>query len=620
MANKLRLPRYLMLVLFIIFLTPGFVSADNITVVASDQDYDIAKLVSASLNAELVVTQWGMIRVEDVERIIDDNPEKLVIIGGPYAVPSSVEALGIGYERVGGGNRIETARLSLKRFFQVRTRSYVLPSEDVVREYLLGSRGKSAVFLIGNSTVSERWGRYYAVKLGDYFKDTTVLTVGAGDVKPPTGTQTVVAVGNADNNPFVSQRWPTSLPPELTYFPLVYLKHEGNRDILFIVGSDQNIFFTQRTLESMGLKKLRPRDLLVFLLLASLLFALVHRSSKSWLALPVLIATGVVFILSELRRIPQSELSWDSLYVYFDGALALSFIDGYETILSGRSSPGTSYLTYLYFLPTSPTDINAIMLTMLMALTVLLLSYIIGMDLMNRRNGIAIMFILYANPYFRDRIPIYASEMPFAAFTLLALIALSVRSTRRAALGGILIALSSVIRPSGLLLYPATVSYLMYHKQMREATTITVALGLSLLALQILAPTMGVLSAYSTEMSVKGQYQFNPLELVGNLNEVLRHFVLILGVSLAPGLFIRKYTGRFDGMASLYVLLHLVGMVFWVDVSARYVFPVIPMATIITVTHINDLQNQILRRGLLLGAIVINLYMSITGYRFPSVI
>jgi hypothetical protein len=596
------------------------VSAEGIKVVASDQDYDIAKLVSSSLNAGLVITQWGVLSDEDIQRIIEGNPEKLIIIGGPYAVPRGVETLGLHYERVGGGNRLDTARLALERFFQVKAKSYVLPSDRVVHEYILGSSERNAVLLVGGGTVSERWGKYYGVKLRDYFKNVEVLFAEAVNAGYPTDGQTIIAVGNAENNPFISRFWPTSLPKELTYFPLIYLQQEEDGDLLFIVGSDQNIFFTQRTFEGMGLKRLRPEDFLVFIIMALGLIAMVSRSSKLKWNFPILVAVGIVFILLEVRRISEAYLTWDSLYVYFDGALSLSFLGDYETIMTGRSSPGTSYLTYLYFLLTSPIDVNAFLLTLLMSLTVLLLGYATGTKLLNRWNGFVIMVILYTNPYFRDRIPIYSSEMPFAAITLIALAALSAQSRRGVASGGFLIALSSAIRPSGLLLYPSAVALMLRRRRLHETATLTTATVISMIVLQLFAPTMGVIEAYSTEIFVKEQDAFNPLKLYQDARDVLRYFILTLGVALVPGFLIMRNMGRFLEISSLYVLFHLLGIVLWVGVSSRYVFPVIPIATIITITSLNGLKSPLIRWSLLVMAIGINLYMTITGYRFQGVV
>jgi len=394
---------------------------------------------------------------------------------------------------------------------------------------------------------------------------------------------------------------------------------EDDTQVIFIVGSGQNIFFTQRAFEDMGLKDLRSRDLFIFLLLTATLVFLAYRTKKSWTALPVLTASTIGFILLEMRRIPEAYLTWDSLYVYFDGALALSFLNKYETILSGRSSPGTSYLTHLYFRLTSPTDMNAIMLTLLLALSILLLSYVIGSDLHSKKNGIAIMIILYTNPYFRDRIPIFASEIPYAVFTLLTLFILSSNSSRRVGLGGVLITLSSYIRPSGLLLYPAAVSYHLYHKRKKEAGLITVASIVSLIMLQVVTPSIGVIGAYSSEMAVKGQYHFNLIELAKSLKDVLYYFTLTLGIALLPGLAVRDKSKNFIGIASLYVLFHLLSLSFWVSIQSRYIFPALPIATIIAVTHINTMDGHFLKRGLLIFALVINLIMLFTGYRFSGI-
>jgi len=215
MAKQPRLFQFLFLSIIVLSAFEP-VSAEGITVLSSDQDYDIAKLVTESMEASLVVTQWGELTSEDVQKIDDANPEKLIIIGGPYAVPQRAESLGISSERVGGGDRIETARLALERFFQVNARSYVLPSQELVRDYFLDAKDKNAVFFIGEGSVNERWGRYYATKLGEYFQDFSILTPAEQNTYKASEVQTIIAIGNVDNNHFIAQSWPASLPTELT--------------------------------------------------------------------------------------------------------------------------------------------------------------------------------------------------------------------------------------------------------------------------------------------------------------------------------------------------------------------------------------------------------------------
>ncbi len=592
----------------------AWASTPRQVVVSSSQDYDIAKLVSDSLESTLVVTEWGRFTEDDAERVLELNAEKLIIIGGIYAVPKGVEELGVSFERVGGGDRIETARLALERFFEVRARSYALPSKSEIRRFISESGERKAYIVLGDSAVSQRWGKYYSSKLDHYIQ---VEELRAGE-KLPEDLRVLIAVGNVGNNKLISEHWSTTnLPPELTYFPIVYLKRSEEFDILFICGSDQNLFFTQRVFEDMNLQRIAPRGALVFLILVLFQFIWLARSEKDPRYLGALALVAVVFLLLHLRSLEKAKLAWDSLYVYFDGALSLSFLGQYETILTGRSAPGTSYLTFIYFLLTSPSDGNAHLLTLLLALWILLVSYSLSTKILGKQAGLAAALLLATNPFFHDRISYFASEVPFAAFTLTTLWVLSGERHGTPILGGLLLAFSAFIRPSALLLYPAALIYLSYRRELKELLLFSASSIFFLLTFEALASLSSVISAYSIEIAVKTGYSpLSPDVIVHNARQALLFSFLLINPLLTPGLFLRRYETRFEGISLAYTLLHLASLSLWIGVSSRYLFPLLPVLTIIQTTGIVGTKEK--RIWVFIpAALALNIYMLLTGYRYP---
>lgn len=572
-------------------------------------------LVANSLGGALVVTEWGRFNEEYVQRIREHGAGRLIIIGGIYAVPKRFEELGIPSTRVGGIDRIETAKLVLERFFKAEARSSVMPGVKNVADYIKDSTHRKAVVSLGNSEVSQRWGRYYASKLGRYMKLSEVRTYTEGDA--PRDAELIIAIGNADNNPTVEELWPrTGMPPELTYFPIIYLSRGLDFDVLFISGSDQNIFFTQRGLERLDLLRISQRDALVFaalLLLTLLLLGRAEADNRYFAALSLVLGA---FLFQAINRLEKFELIYDSLYVYFDGALSLYFNGAYETILAGRSAPGTSYLTYLYFLLTSPNDVNAHLLTVILSLWILAACYLLATRVLDRNSGIAAAVLLATNPFFYDRMAFFASEIPFATFLLASMGALSADG-RIARVGGALaLAGAALVRPVGLLLYPAALFGLLRSRMVKDAALLTAYLSFSLLLVQSAVPFFGTIEAYSREALLKAE-EVSPWAMMArNATQSALLVFLMATPAMFPGFFIRHGT-RFERIAMAYVTLHITALLAWADFFARYLFPLLPLAIILTTTGILGLKHRKLSAALLAIALAMNLYMLFSGYRHP---
>ncbi len=100
------------------FMVTGQVKAETgdvkIVVLVSDNEADstVAASIAELLNFTVVTTQWGIYNPNVTAEIIEDMPDKVIIIGGPVAVPMEYEQdlnnLGIPYERWYGADRYST--------------------------------------------------------------------------------------------------------------------------------------------------------------------------------------------------------------------------------------------------------------------------------------------------------------------------------------------------------------------------------------------------------------------------------------------------------------------------------------------------------------------------------
>jgi len=99
---------------------PGAESTSEVIVIlVSDNPADLAIAISlaVSINATVVVTPWGMFNETAAINVVGELPDKVIIIGGPVAVPETYaqifQDLGISVERIGGSDRYETNELIL---------------------------------------------------------------------------------------------------------------------------------------------------------------------------------------------------------------------------------------------------------------------------------------------------------------------------------------------------------------------------------------------------------------------------------------------------------------------------------------------------------------------------
>jgi len=110
------------LILLLLALLVPAVSATTVILVSDNQaDYLVANTTASVLvDAKIVVTPWGMYNESLVDEILALNPDRVIIIGGPIAIPENytdaLEKAGVEVERIGGKTRYETNKIVIEKF------------------------------------------------------------------------------------------------------------------------------------------------------------------------------------------------------------------------------------------------------------------------------------------------------------------------------------------------------------------------------------------------------------------------------------------------------------------------------------------------------------------------
>jgi hypothetical protein len=261
-------------------------------------------------------------------------------------------------------------------------------------------------------------------------------------------------------------------------------------------------------------------------------------------------AIVLAFFILQLYFIPKKgELAWDALTVYFDGALSLFFQGKYETIMSERVLPGTSFITYLYFIPTCASDLSANLMISLFSVFILLSSYTISSKMYGKNAGFVVLLLLATNPTFHQYSFLYSSDIPLTAFTLASVL------FKNPTISGIFLGIALLIRPSAiLLLFPMLLK--------KPKVLISIPIFISGICLA------GEISGYFSEIEVKAHaisaYSF----------QYLKDFFKVTNYFMAPLLLL----GLRSGMFSQYIMLHMLFLCLWVTYDIRYLVPILPFA------------------------------------------
>ncbi|CAB49419.1 cell wall-binding repeat-containing protein [Pyrococcus abyssi] len=92
----------------------------NVVILVSNNEADLtlAEKIAELINAQVVITPWGLYNESVLEEILSLNPELVLIIGGPIAVPPVYEDMlrndfNITVIRAGGNDRAETCERAL---------------------------------------------------------------------------------------------------------------------------------------------------------------------------------------------------------------------------------------------------------------------------------------------------------------------------------------------------------------------------------------------------------------------------------------------------------------------------------------------------------------------------
>lgn len=526
-------------------------------VVGCNQDADIVNIVAESLDASVHITQWSKVSKEDVAALASLQPERLIIIGGPIAVPTKVEAIGVPSERTGGKNRIETAELSMKKYLGLEIkRAFLLPSKEAIGDAL---DRKAATIIPGNSPVSDRWGKYVAYKLNAHFV--------RAEGEAPIGDFTIF-VGNTKNNPSLAEAWQaTGLPSQLTFYPTIYL-HE---DSLFLTGSDQNLPYIQRGFEQLGFADYTIRDIAVFSLFLLLTLYLLYRLEPDPRYSGAVTAILLLFVIVQLNSLGKMQIAYDGLFGYFDGALSLFFTGTYRPILVGKALPGLSIFTYAYLLLTGPTDANAHLMLSLLRFWVLLLSYLL-ISKKSKAAGISAILVLMTNPFFQKSASVYSSEVLFISLTLLAVYTCLKGKNLQMLMA---LALAFVTRLSAVLLVFAIALNI---RRARYWSLLSLPLGL------LIIYSFGAgFSGYAAEQLTA----FSFTNVLYYLVEYLVEFLVLVGIPLVIPLavVVRRPSDPYQKILSVYLPLYIISLSFWFVQDWRYLYVLVPFSISLALTY-----------------------------------
>lgn len=522
--------------LMLLLLLASPVSAKTL-VVSADQDETIAQYLASYLNATLLLIPWGSRDTHYIDQIKAQNPDRLIIVGGRYAVPEMFE-LG-NFERYGGKDRLETAQVVLEHFFNLSKPQdiVVYPSREEVLKFIRD--GGEWEVVSGNSSVALRWSRLIKNELSGY---------GGNEKKQ-------VLVGNVNNNPLLNRTWAREELPEVyTLYPSVILMN----GTLFITGSDENLPLVERFFEENtdfeGKESLKFGALLLALFIC-FLFTVENKGLYfgAWL----LTAVWILYNLDAFR------IAWDTLFVYLDGALSLKYLGHYETIIGGRGFPGLSYLLFAFFYLFKPTVESAIFYQIFM-LFLLLCS--LFMFFKNEELALISYLFVLSIPLFREYSYTFSTELTFLTLLTLSLALLKVGDVRNTIVASFSLALAGLVRFQALILPPIILILF------RDAYGLLFLLTSMAFYFGIGFSAREGFMGYLGEASSKG---INGSLIAGNFRFYLPSFLLY---SL-PALFLLFWSffkGRRRLTPSLSLaIFYALAPLFWVARDERYILPAI---------------------------------------------
>ena len=522
--------------LMLLLLLASPVSAKTL-IVSADQDETIAQYLASYLNATLILIPWGSQDSLYLEQIKAQNPDRLIIVGGRYAVPRMFEVGN--FERYGGKDRLETAQIVLEHFFNLSKPQdiVVYPSKEEVIKFI--REGGEWEIVSGNSSVALRWSYLIENELSRY----------EGNEKK------LVLVGNVKNNPLLNQTWEREELPEVyTFYPSIILMN----GTLFITGSDENLPLIERFFEE-NKDFDRNESLKLGVLLLVLLIGFLFTVKNKWLYLGAWLLTAVWILYS----IDAFKIAWDTLFVYLDGALSLKYLGHYETIIGGRGFPGLSYLLFVFFHLFKPTVESAIFYQLFM-LSLLLCSLFIFFK--NEELALISYLFLLSIPLFREYAYTLSTELTFLTLLTISLSLLKVRGIQNTIIASFSLALAGLARFQALILpFIILILFRDAYGLLFLMTSIAFYFGIGFSARE------GFM-AYLGEASSKG---INNTLIVSNFKFYLPVFLLY---SLLPLLLLiwSFFKGRRKPTPSLgLAIFYTMAPLFWVAQDERYILPAI---------------------------------------------
>lgn len=552
--------KYPLIVLTILFIILNPLNAKTV-VVASDQDKSLACQLSNHLNASLVILPWGSTDVKYLNEIKALNPDEVIIVGGKAAVP---EIYNYGnYKRYSGKNRAETAYMILSDFYNISSSGELIyyPSKNAIIEFIDEKRNWKVIS--GNSDISIRWSKFVENQLPR-----------SNDIENETF---YVYVGNINNNPGMNESWNHREIPEIVSFsPAVILSN----NTLFITGSDENLPITIGRLFSKQDIDYSSSDFFKFIILLAITLGIFYSIIKSRYYL----FGAIITILWIIHSFDKFCVVWDTLLVYLDGALSLTYLGHYETIIHGRNFPGLSYCLYFWFKLFSP-SIQSILLYQVY-LCFILMSFVF-LYFKKKELGLAAWLILLSIPLFREYITWFSTELTFLGF--MAVILYGLKNSKNSKLN--IIVLSIITSISALIRVHIMIIPLIYLIFQRNKNALIYNILSILLYVILLNLTYGQVMGYLDEISIKGGITLDLV--INNIHYYLPKFIHLMIIPIFILILEIWNKMKFNNFMLLTGITFLIMPLLWVAQDERYLLPYIFIITMACMEPLEklDLEN-----------------------------
>ncbi len=247
------------------------------------------------------------------------------------------------------------------------------PNQDAFTSFLISNSSYTVVS--GSTTWARGWGHYVDSKLSTIKER---------------GNDTLVLVGNVENNELMEKLWwRTGLPERYSFYPSIIVLN----NVVFVTGNESNIFLTERAFSNLWNppKASKTGYLLVFLI-TSLLFGIPLRKKGSHAGSFYLLTVSLMFLWS-----------LNSPHLNMSDSFLREFLGGLNVWAGGSASSPISVILGSFFKVVPPTEENLNFAHWILLLSLASLSFYIA-PRGYRELGFLIFGLTFVSPIFRESV------------------------------------------------------------------------------------------------------------------------------------------------------------------------------------------------------------------------